>query len=163
MWPKSQRTFMEEFIPKIGSYLSCLLDSEGVPATTMCRSCKSTPFEWKCADCFPALLLCNECCRNLHQRLPFHRVQKWTGKFFIPSWLREVGISLHLGHSGDSCPFRSVCRQLFHSLNDIIYTYSYRTTTTTIRLGATMTMIELPTLALVAQNLGAAIKMEILS
>ncbi|KAF8266109.1 hypothetical protein EI94DRAFT_1701995 [Lactarius quietus] len=28
---RPQRTFMEEFIPKIGPYLSCLLDSEGAP------------------------------------------------------------------------------------------------------------------------------------
>ncbi|KAH9170154.1 hypothetical protein EDB89DRAFT_1908022 [Lactarius sanguifluus] len=41
-------------------------------------------------------------------QLPFHRVQKWTGKYFIPSWLREVGVSLHLGHSGDLCPIQSM-------------------------------------------------------
>ncbi|KAI9431800.1 hypothetical protein H4582DRAFT_2113351 [Lactarius indigo] len=101
---QSQRTYMEEFIPRIGPYLRCLLDSEGVPAMTTCQSCMSAPFEWRCTECFPTLVLCKECCRKSHQRLPFHRVQRWTGKYFISSWMREVGVSLRLGHSGDLCP-----------------------------------------------------------
>ncbi|KAI9431069.1 hypothetical protein H4582DRAFT_2060255 [Lactarius indigo] len=88
---RSQRTYMEEFIPRIGPYLRCLLDSEGVPAMTTCQSCMSAPFEWRCTECFPTLVLCKECCRKSHQRLPFHRVQRWTGKYFISSWMREVG------------------------------------------------------------------------
>ena len=111
---------MEEFIPRIGPYLSCLLHSEGVSATTVCQSCRSTPFEWRCTDCFPALVLCKECCQNSHQRLPFHRVQKWTGKHFMPSWLREVGIRLCLGHSGNLCPVRSVRMQQLCVLNHIL-------------------------------------------
>ncbi|KAF8260218.1 hypothetical protein EI94DRAFT_1458219, partial [Lactarius quietus] len=59
---------------------------------------------WRCSDCFPAPVLCRECCQDSHQRLPFHRVQKWTGKYFMPSWLWEIGVNLHLGHSGDVCP-----------------------------------------------------------
>ncbi|KAH9167425.1 hypothetical protein EDB89DRAFT_1910024 [Lactarius sanguifluus] len=104
---RSQRTYMEEFIPRIGPYLRCLLNSEGVPTTTMCQSCMSVPFEWRCTDCFPTLVLCKECCQKSHQRLPFHRVQRWTGKYFVLSWMREVGISLCLGHSGDLCPNQS--------------------------------------------------------
>ncbi|KAI9431655.1 hypothetical protein H4582DRAFT_1822223 [Lactarius indigo] len=101
---QSQRTYMEEFIPRIGPYLRCLLDSEGVPAMTTCQSCMSAPFEWRCTECFPTLVLCKECCRKSHQWLPFHRVQRWTGKYFISSWMWEVGVSLRLGHSGDLCP-----------------------------------------------------------
>ncbi|KAI9443043.1 hypothetical protein H4582DRAFT_1808630 [Lactarius indigo] len=106
MFSQSQHIYMEEFIPRIGPYLRCLLNSEGVPAMTMCQGCMSAPFEWRCTDCFPALVLCKECCRKSHNRLPFHRVQKWTGKYFMPSWLREVGICLRLGHSGDLCPIQ---------------------------------------------------------
>ncbi|KAI9432452.1 hypothetical protein H4582DRAFT_1821080 [Lactarius indigo] len=109
MFSQSQHIYMEEFIPRIGPYLRCLLNSEGVPAMTMCQGCMSAPFEWRCTDCFPALVLCKECCRKSHNRLPFHRVQKWTGKYFMPSWLREVGICLRLGHSGDLCPIQSRC------------------------------------------------------
>ena len=81
----SQHTYIEEFIPKIGPYLHCLIKSEGVPATATCQSCKSAPFKWRCLDCFPALVLCKECCRKSHRLLPFHRVQKWSGKYFLPS------------------------------------------------------------------------------
>jgi hypothetical protein len=101
---QSKNAYIEDFIPKIGPYLRCLLDSEGVPAETTCQSCKSAPFEWRCSDCFPALVLCKECCRKSHQLLPFHRVQKWVGQYFTPSWLREVGVCLQFGHAGGPCP-----------------------------------------------------------
>jgi hypothetical protein len=43
--PQSQCTYIEEFIPRMDPYLHCLLNYEGVPATTMCQSCTSAPFE----------------------------------------------------------------------------------------------------------------------
>ena len=110
---------MEDFIPKIGPYLCCLLDSEGVPATATCQSCKSAPFEWRCSDCFPVLILCRECCWRSHQGLPFHRVQKWVRSHFVPLWLREVGVCLQLGHSGEPCTNQTVRRghKAFYALN----------------------------------------------
>lgn len=108
---QSQRNYIKEFIPRMDCYLQCLLNYEGVPATTMCQSCMSAPFEWRCSDCFPTLVLCKTCCRKSHQQLPFHRVSKWTGKCFMPAWLSEVGISLCLGHSGGLCPVQSVRHQ----------------------------------------------------
>ncbi|KAI9436339.1 hypothetical protein H4582DRAFT_1816946 [Lactarius indigo] len=60
MFSQSQHIYMEEFIPRIGPYLRCLLNSEGVPAMTMCQGCMSAPFEWRCTDCFPALVLCKD-------------------------------------------------------------------------------------------------------
>ncbi|KAF8267233.1 hypothetical protein EI94DRAFT_1701133 [Lactarius quietus] len=105
---RSRNNYIEEFIPRVDSYLHCLLSYEGVPATSMCARCKSAPFEWRCSDCFPAPVLCRECCQDSHQQLPFHRVQKWTGKYFMPSWLQEIGVNLCLGHSGDLCPTQSM-------------------------------------------------------
>jgi hypothetical protein len=29
---------------------------------------------------------------------------KWTGEFFIPAWLWQVGVVIYLGHGGNSCP-----------------------------------------------------------
>jgi hypothetical protein len=116
--PQSQHAYIEEFISRIDPYLHCLLNYEGVPAsTTTCQSCMSAPFEWRCSDCFPALVLCKECCRTSHRQLPFHRVQKWTGKYFMQSWLREVGLSICLGHSGDLCPIQSVGHRPLYILN----------------------------------------------
>jgi hypothetical protein len=121
---QSERTYIDDFIPKIGLYLRCILNHEGVAAMTMCQSCLSAPFEWRCTDCFPALVLCKDCCRRSHQRLPFHRIQKWTGKYFIPSWLREVGVGLSLGHSGDLCPTQSVCQRASYIFNPTLKRYS---------------------------------------
>ncbi|THH05826.1 hypothetical protein EW146_g9795 [Bondarzewia mesenterica] len=36
---------------------------------------------------------------------PFHRVEQWMGSYFAPTWLRQVGIVLHLGHGGEPCPW----------------------------------------------------------
>lgn len=47
---------------------------------------------------------CSNCCRKLHIRNPFHRIQQWTGKYFTPSWLWKVGLSVDLGHGGQPCP-----------------------------------------------------------
>lgn len=127
---QSEGTYIEEFIPRMGPYLHCILNAEGVPAMTMCQSCANAPFEWRCSDCFPAPVLCEACCRTSHQRLPFHRVQKWTGEYFMPSWLREVGVCLHLGHSGGLCPNRSVCHQVFfYSFDPILRKHSRVLTT----------------------------------
>ncbi|KIJ89600.1 hypothetical protein K443DRAFT_61876, partial [Laccaria amethystina LaAM-08-1] len=37
-------------------------------------------------------------------RDPFHRIERWTGKFYERSWLWKVGSVIHLGHKGDRCP-----------------------------------------------------------
>ena len=114
-----QHTYIEEFISKIGLYLHCLINFEGVLATSTCQSCKSAQFEWRCLDCFPALMLCKERCRKLHQQLPFHRVQKWSENHFMPSWLWEVGVCLQFGHSGDPCPNQIVCYKAFYNFKPI--------------------------------------------
>ncbi|KAH9015838.1 hypothetical protein EDB85DRAFT_1892397 [Lactarius pseudohatsudake] len=56
---RSQHTYMEEFIPRIGPYLRCLLNSEGVPAMTMCQSCMSAPFEWSLLNTVSTTLMIN--------------------------------------------------------------------------------------------------------
>jgi hypothetical protein len=106
-----------------------------------CQSCMSAPFEWRCSDCFPGLILCKDCCRESHRQLPFHRIQKWTGEFFMPSWLREVGVILCLGHSGGLCPKQTVCHKTFISSSVLrqsrrstaIMAKNFRKATTTFR------------------------------
>jgi hypothetical protein len=50
---------------------------------------------------------CSNCCRTSHSRLPFHRVEQWTGEFFKPAWLRDVGVQIRLGHEGSPCPLEA--------------------------------------------------------
>ena len=49
-------------------------------------------------------LLCEQCCVKSHQALPFHRIQYWTGKFFTPHTLDDLGLVIHMGHDGAPCP-----------------------------------------------------------
>jgi hypothetical protein len=39
-----------------------------------------------------------------HKLLPFHRIQKWNGKYFAKTTLHDQGYVLHLGHHGGMCP-----------------------------------------------------------
>jgi len=43
------------------------------------------------------------CFSSIHEKLPFHRVEMWSGSFFQPSWLRITGAGIVLGHGGDVC------------------------------------------------------------
>ena len=47
---------------------------------------------------------CLDCCRKSHEQHPFHRVERWTGEYYTPAWLNQVGVIIHLGHNGHPCP-----------------------------------------------------------
>jgi CxC2 like cysteine cluster associated with KDZ transposases len=75
-----------------------------MPNNGICINCASNEARWRCLECFGRPSYCSACCRHTHARLPFHRMESWTGSFFKPSWLRHVGVCLHLGHGGEPCP-----------------------------------------------------------
>ena len=100
---------------------------EGIGDPCPCGSDKATVFRCK-EDCFEtAPLQCQTCIVNHHIRLPFHRIQKWTGEYFKQTSLHDLGARIHLGHSGMPCPNRSststgrpfvvVDRNGFHQFN----------------------------------------------
>ena len=43
-------------------------------------------------------MFCRECMRNAHLEMPFHRIQKWTGQYFRPGSLWEVGVCVIVDH-----------------------------------------------------------------
>jgi hypothetical protein len=55
-------------------------------------------------DCFGQALFCHTCCLKFHSSLPFHSIERWTGKFFKKTSLNTEGFILHLGHGGLCCP-----------------------------------------------------------
>ncbi|KAH9912014.1 uncharacterized protein B0H18DRAFT_832574, partial [Fomitopsis serialis] len=60
---------------------------------------------WKCMSCIGYPIFCPTCCLAEHRRTPFHRVEQWNlGGYWEPSWLRQVGVSITLGHRGRECP-----------------------------------------------------------
>jgi hypothetical protein len=85
-------------------YLQTLLSREGPIGNRCCSICSARDGSWRCLDCLATPLFCIHCCRSTHHRLPFHRVERWTGSYFTPSWLQQVGVTIHLGHDGNSCP-----------------------------------------------------------
>ncbi len=44
---------------------------------------------------------CRKCIRELHYHEPFHRIECWTGKFFRPAAMWEVGGYVLIRHHGD--------------------------------------------------------------
>jgi hypothetical protein len=82
-------------------YLQALLSSE-VPEAFNCQLCK-IPATWRCRDCLYNPMFCTDCCCANHASHPFHRIDHWTGSYFEPAWLFQVGLILHLGHHGQPC------------------------------------------------------------
>ncbi|KAF8205189.1 hypothetical protein K438DRAFT_1543320, partial [Mycena galopus ATCC 62051] len=70
-----------------------------------CRSCNDatvTP-TIRCKDCYGDELLCGPCCVVRHKDNPLHRVERWTGKFFVNSSLKDLGLRVQLGHPPHEC------------------------------------------------------------
>jgi len=84
-------------------YLQALLSNE-VPHSLTCQACGDVASTWRCHDCFLNPLMCTNCCQDNHASNPFHRIDHWTGSFFEPAWLFQVGFILHLSHGGEPCP-----------------------------------------------------------
>jgi hypothetical protein len=86
-------------------YLTELLRLEAAPTDRNCSLCHDCAGSYRCIDCGMAEpLLCEQCCVRSHQGLPFHRIQHWTGKFFAPHTLDDLGLVIHMGHDGAPCP-----------------------------------------------------------
>ncbi|KAF6758079.1 hypothetical protein DFP72DRAFT_989163 [Ephemerocybe angulata] len=50
-------------------------------------------------------LLCGDCMKSSHLHLPFHRIQRWNGHFFLKVPLKSLGLRIQLGHArGALCP-----------------------------------------------------------
>jgi CxC2 like cysteine cluster associated with KDZ transposases len=76
---------------------------EGQTSPT-CQFCGDTKQIFRCQDCWGCPIYCEPCIIAHHRLLPFHRIERWTGKFFIRSELSSHGQILHVGHWGDPCP-----------------------------------------------------------
>lgn len=121
---QKQNDFLRDWVPLRHSYLSCLLQLEGPRDDRRCMSCNDRDGSWRCLDCLSTPQLCIGCCRESHTRLPFHRVERWTGAFYAPAWLRDVGVVINLGHGGKPCssvgaevslPYCGACRShIYH-------------------------------------------------
>ncbi|KAJ3714963.1 hypothetical protein C8R42DRAFT_725909 [Lentinula raphanica] len=59
---------------------------------------------FRCMDCFSKNLVCEDCCRTRHEDRPLDVVERWNGSFFENVALRDIGVTIQLGHqAGESC------------------------------------------------------------
>jgi CxC2 like cysteine cluster associated with KDZ transposases len=101
---KTQHDSLLEWLPHRHQYLDEILALEAPPPTDTCFSCRAHEFTHRCTDCFGHPVFCRACCLDIHERNPYHAIQKWTGDCFIRDSLYNLGLVLHLGHGGQRCP-----------------------------------------------------------
>ncbi|KAJ3717891.1 hypothetical protein C8R42DRAFT_644500 [Lentinula raphanica] len=59
---------------------------------------------FRCMECFAEDLVCEECCKSKHEDKPLDIVERWNGKFFERISLRDIGVTIQLGHQlGQLC------------------------------------------------------------
>jgi hypothetical protein len=77
---------------------------EAPPCHRACGTCGQVKEKFfRCSNCFYQKMLCQNCCIKDHSRHPFHHIEEWTGSFFTPTTLRNLGFILHIGHNSDCC------------------------------------------------------------
>jgi hypothetical protein len=92
---------MRQWLPKRMTYLERIIRTEGSDLT--CKLCNESA-RWRCLCCLGRPMFCRGCCRISHNKLIYHRLQKWTGLYFQEAGLWEVGVRLCVGHMGENCP-----------------------------------------------------------
>ncbi|KAF8808427.1 hypothetical protein BYT27DRAFT_7007379, partial [Phlegmacium glaucopus] len=66
--------------------------------------CSSLAPTFHCMDCLNLQLFCVDCCLAGHLSLPFHRIRKWNGSYFVKVPLKDLGLRIQLGHADKTCP-----------------------------------------------------------
>ncbi|KAH9846598.1 hypothetical protein C2E23DRAFT_872278 [Lenzites betulinus] len=98
---------MKAWIPKRDKYLHEMLrlDGRGGYARERCASCPDDQAAGaaviRCRDCIPGPLCCEACMVRRHAHTPYHRVQRWEGGTFVVTSLKELGLTIRLGHEAD--------------------------------------------------------------
>ncbi|KAH7924727.1 hypothetical protein BV22DRAFT_1129623 [Leucogyrophana mollusca] len=103
---QTQYNPLRDWLPYRDVYLDELLRHDGRGSTCMdvaCPDCNNAVGIFRCLDCANSQRYCMTCIRERHCFLPFHCLEKWTGKFFIGVPLQDVGLIINLGHDGARC------------------------------------------------------------
>ncbi|KAG6835804.1 hypothetical protein H0H93_014501 [Arthromyces matolae] len=59
--------------------------------------------KYRCLDCFIPDLVCKECCVRRHRLHPLHVIEEWNDTFFSRVQLKDLGLTIQLGHSSLHC------------------------------------------------------------
>jgi CxC2 like cysteine cluster associated with KDZ transposases len=101
---QSQNDFMAAWKAVAHEFLDAILATELPSLDIACAECGKEQDIWRCMDCFGMPMLCRQCLRRQHSRLPYHRVEVWSDTHFAASWLWKAGLTVNLGHAGLPCP-----------------------------------------------------------
>lgn len=104
--PQSTARAMKEFKERTPAILDALFRAEQDSRAGGQCSCDRAGFQalFRCVDCSQHTPSCSSCIVAEHAHHPFHRVQKWTGRYFRRWSLAKSGFRLCLGHDGARCP-----------------------------------------------------------
>ncbi|KAK7054294.1 hypothetical protein VNI00_003487 [Paramarasmius palmivorus] len=81
----------------------------------VCVACTTSDASvYRCRDCIGGRLYCKSCIVGMHKDHPYDRVEKWNGRFFERTTLKDLGLVIQLGHDdGTSCGLRDMARTGF--------------------------------------------------
>ncbi|KAK6968964.1 CxC2 domain-containing protein [Favolaschia claudopus] len=100
-------------------YLVQLLrrDGCGDASTSECPRCMSSgePPQFRCQECAGGLLMCKECCGDVHADNPLHVIEEWNGIYFTKTSLKSIGFRVQLGH-----PPRHPCARPLPGYSDFV-------------------------------------------
>ncbi|KAJ7468442.1 hypothetical protein B0H11DRAFT_2159494 [Mycena galericulata] len=89
--PKTTPSYLQESLRR---------DGPGDASVDSCANCISSPGTIRCRDCFGDLLYCDACIVKMHEFNPLHVIDRWTGKYYVPVTLKDLGLRVQLGHTG---------------------------------------------------------------
>ncbi|KAH7904228.1 hypothetical protein BJ138DRAFT_964691, partial [Hygrophoropsis aurantiaca] len=92
-WLPFRERYLDEFIRHDG----WTSDSKA------CAHCAHFEASYRCLECVGLSSVCADCMLKSHLHLPLHRIEKWSGWFWMSASLAELGLTIQLGHEGKSC------------------------------------------------------------
>lgn len=102
---QNQNDLLREYLTCRDHILRMMAKRHSPPEVRRCIVCnRESSMEWRCHGCFGEPVFCTECLKLSHQARPFHKVSKWSGRYFEPSTLSEADVTLNLCHNGSLCP-----------------------------------------------------------
>ena len=88
----------------IGSYTDEILRHDIHHGPWVCAKCGASESHFRCCSCMGKdVVWCENCCIEVHQQAPFHRIQQWNGRYFARTDLNDLGLIIEAGHSGEEC------------------------------------------------------------
>ncbi|KAI0038712.1 hypothetical protein FA95DRAFT_1585439 [Auriscalpium vulgare] len=98
---------IKDWLPFRELFLNEIIRLEGlgdVAKLPLCGDCGVEVGDLRCTDCMLGTRFCTSCVVSAHQKLLFHRLQRWNGSFHEKCTLYQAGLRIQLGHDGHTCP-----------------------------------------------------------